>query len=75
MLWKQKLAVSATIARNTCTDVAIVSLMAGGTIVARVVFTATDRGATVAASVPRWAGAGIAVRTVLACTAILTGVH
>lgn len=42
MLWEQELAVSATVARNTCADVAAVSLVAGGAVVARVVFTTAD---------------------------------
>lgn len=42
MLWKQELTVSATVARNTRADVTVVSLVAGGAVVARVVFTAAD---------------------------------
>lgn len=71
MFWKQELTVSATISNDTCTDIAVVSLMAGGTIVARVVLTTTDGRAAVAACVSWWAGAGVAVKTLLARATIL----
>lgn len=71
MLWKQELAVPSAISRNTSAHVAVVSLVAGCTIVAGVVFTAANGGATVAASVPWRAGAGVATQTLLARSAIL----
>lgn len=75
MLWKQELAVPATIARNASAHIAVVSLVACRTIVARIVFTAADGGAAVAAGVSRWAGAGVTVRTLLACPAVLARVR
>lgn len=75
MLRKQELAVSAAVARNARADVAVVSLMAGGAVVAWVVFTAADGRAAVAAGVSRWAGAGVAVRTFLAGAAVLARVR
>lgn len=75
MLWEQELAVSATVSRNTRADIAIVSLMAGGTIVAGVVLTAADGGAAVLAGVSWGAGAGVAVEAFLACTTILAWVR
>lgn len=74
MLRQQELAVSASVPRNTRADVAIVSLVAGGAVVAGVVLTAVDGGAAVAAGVSRWAGAGIAVGTLLARPTVLTRV-
>lgn len=74
MLWKQELAVPAAIARDTSAHVAVISLVAGCAVVARVVFTATDGGAAVVASVSWWAGAGVAVETLLARPAILARV-
>lgn len=71
MLWKQELTVPAAISRNTSTHIAVVSLMAGCAIVARVVFTAANGGATVAASVSWRAGAGVATQTLLARSTIL----
>lgn len=75
MLWKQELAVSAAIAGNTRADVAVVSLVAGGAVVAGVVFAAADGRAAVAAGVSRRAGAGVAVRTFLARPAVLARVR
>ena len=74
MFWKQELAVPATIARDTSAHIAVISLVAGRAVVARVVFTAADGGAAVAAGVSRWAGAGVAVETLLARPTILARV-
>lgn len=71
MFWKQELTVPAAISRNASAHVAVVSLVAGCTVVARVVFTAANGGATVAASVSWRAGAGVAIQTLLARSAIL----
>lgn len=71
MFWKQKLAVSATVSRDACADISIVSLVAGSTIVARVVLTAADGGAAVAASVSWRTGAGVANGPFLAGATIL----
>lgn len=75
MLRKQELAVPATVAGDTSTHVAVVPLVACGTVVAGVVFTAANGGAAVAAGVPRWASAAVAVQTLLARPAILARVH
>lgn len=74
MLRQQELAISATVPRDACAHVAVVSLMACCTIVAGVVFTPVYRGAAVATSVSRWTGARIAICSLLACSAILTRV-
>lgn len=42
MLWKQELAVPAPVARDACTDVAVVPFVARGAVVARVVLAAID---------------------------------
>lgn len=75
MLREQELTVSAAVAWNARADVAAVSLVAGGTVVAGVVFAAADRRAAVAAGVSRRAGAGVAVGTFLARPAVLARVH
>lgn len=49
--------------------------MAGGTIVAGVVFTAADRGAAVAARISRRASAGVAIGTFLARATVLARVR
>lgn len=74
MLRQQELAVSASVPRNARADVAVVSLVAGGAVVAGVVLTAADGGAAVAAGVSWWAGTGIAVGTLLARPTVLTRV-
>lgn len=71
MFWKQELAVSATISKDTGTNIAVVSLMAGGTIVARVMLTTADWRTAVAACISWWACAGVTVRTLLARATIL----
>lgn len=42
MFWEQELAVSATVTGNAGANIAVVPLMAGGAVVAWVVFTAAD---------------------------------
>lgn len=61
MLREQELAVPATIAGDASTYVAVVPLVARGTVVAGVVFTAANGGAAVAAGVTWWASAAVAV--------------
>lgn len=74
MLRQQELAISATIPRGACTNVAVVSLMARCTVVAGVVFAPVYRGAAVATSVSRWTSARIAICSLLACSTILARV-
>lgn len=75
MLWQQELAVPSTVAGDTRADIAVVSFVACGAVVARVVFTAADGRATVAAGVSWWAGAGVAVDTILARPTVLARVR
>lgn len=72
-LGEQKLAVEAAIPSGTLTDIAVVSFMAGGPIVAGVVFASAHRGAAVLPIVSRGAGAGIVIDTILAGPSIDTG--
>lgn len=75
MLWKQELTVSATVSMSTGADITVVSLVAGGTVVAGVVLAAADRGAAVATRVSRGTSAGVAIRTFLACATILARIR
>lgn len=72
-LREQKLAVEAAVAAGTLTDIAVVSLVAGGPIVARVVFTSAHRGAAVLPVVSWGAGAGIVIDAILAGPSVDTG--
>lgn len=72
-LGEQKLAVEPTIPPGTLTDVAVVSFVAGGPVVAGVVFTSAHRGAAVLPVVSWGAGAGIVIDTILAGPSIDTG--
>lgn len=75
MLWKQELTVSATVSMSTGTDITVVSLVAGGTVVAGVVLAAADRGAAVATRVSRGTSADVAIRTFLARATILARIR
>lgn len=72
-LREQELAVEAAVAPGTLTDIAVVSLVAGGPIVARVVFASAHRGAAVLPVVSWGAGAGIVIDAILAGPSIDTG--
>lgn len=72
-LGEQKLAVEPTIASGTFTDIAVVSFVAGGPVVAGVVLTSAHWGAAVLPIVSRGAGAGIVIDTILAGPSIDTG--
>lgn len=72
-LGEQKLAVEPAVAPGTLTDIAVVSFMAGGPIVARVVFASAHRGAAVLPVVSWGAGAGIVIDAILAGPSIDTG--
>lgn len=74
MVREQELAVAATVTRHAGAHIAVVPLVAGGAVVARVVLAAAYGRTAVAARVARGAGAGVAVKTLLACTTILAGV-
>lgn len=82
MLGKKKLAVPSAVTWHAGTHVSIVSFVAGGAVVARVVFASANGGTAVAAGVPWWAGACVAIwsfltrPTVLArvCQALISGV-
>lgn len=71
--WKQELAVASSITRHTGTNIAVVTLMACGAVVARVVLATADRWGTVSSCVTRWASACVAVGTLLAGTTVLAG--
>lgn len=72
-LGEQKLAVEPAVAPGTLTDIAVVSFVAGGPIVARVVFASAHRGAAVLPVVSWGAGAGIVIDAILAGPSIDTG--
>lgn len=74
MLGKEKLAVSSAVPWDTGANVSIVSLVACGAIVARVVLASADGGTAVAAGVPWGAGAGVAIWSFLTRPTILAGV-
>lgn len=74
VLGEKKLAVPSAVTWHAGAHVSIVSFVAGGAIVARVVFASTNRGAAVAAGVPGWAGAGVSVRSLLTRPAVLARV-
>lgn len=74
MLGKKKLAVPSTVPWDTGANVSIVSFVACGAIVARVVFASANGGTAVAAGVSWWAGAGVAVWSFLTRPTILAGV-
>lgn len=72
-LREQKLAVEPAVPSGTLTDVAVVSLMAGGPVVAGVVFASAHRGAAVLPVVSWRAGAGIVIDAVLASPSVDAG--
>lgn len=72
-LGEQKLAVEPTVPPGALTDVAVVSFVAGGPVVAGVVFTSAHRGAAVLPVVSWGAGAGIVIDAILAGPSIDAG--
>lgn len=72
-LREQELAVEAAVATGTLADIAVVSFVAGGPIVARVVLASAHRSAAVLPVVSWRAGAGIVIDAVLAGPSIDTG--
>lgn len=72
-LGEQKLAVEPAVPPGALTDIAVVSFVAGGPVVARVVFTSAHRGAAVLPIVSRGAGAGIVIDAILAGPSIDAG--
>lgn len=72
-LREQELAVEPAVAPGTLTDIAVVSLVAGGPIVARVVFASAHRGAAVLPVVSWGAGARIVIDAILAGPSVDTG--
>lgn len=72
-LREQKLAVEPTVPPGTLTDIAVVSFVAGGPVVARVVFASAHRGAAVLPIVSWGAGAGIVIDAILAGPSVDTG--
>lgn len=74
MLRKKKLAVPSAVPWHTGANISIVSFMACGAIVARVVFASANGGTAVATSVPWRAGAGVAIWSFLTRPTVLAGV-
>lgn len=72
-LGEQKLAVEPAVPPGALTDVAVVSFVAGGPVVAGVVFASAHRGAAVLPVVSRGAGAGIVIDAILAGPSIDAG--
>lgn len=72
-LGEQELAVEAAVAPGTLTHIAVVPFVAGGPIVARVVFASAHRGAAVLPVVSWGAGAGVVIDAILAGPSIDTG--
>lgn len=72
-LGEQKLAVEPAVTPGALTDVAVVSFMAGGPVVAGVVFASAHRSAAVLPVVSWGAGAGIVIDTILAGPSVDAG--
>lgn len=72
-LGEQKLAIEPAVPPGALTDIAVVSFMAGGPVVAGVVFTSAHRGAAVLPVVSRGAGAGIVIDAILAGPSVDAG--
>lgn len=72
-LGEQELAVEPTIPPGALTDVAVVSFVAGGPVVAGAVFASAHRGAAVLPIVSRGAGAGIVIDAILTGPSIHAG--
>lgn len=74
VLGKKKLAVPSAVTWHAGAHISIVSFVAGGAIVARVVFASANGGTAVAAGVPWWAGAGVSIGSFLTRPAVLARV-
>lgn len=72
-LGEQKLAVEPAVTPGALTDIAVVSFVAGGPVVAGVVFASAHRSAAVLPVVSRGAGAGIVIDAILAGPSIDAG--